>query len=104
MQVNHLLFRDNLKLLVNDEGALYNLLWVIEEFFAVIGLELNANKSARTEAFGAVSSELQKIPITNEQKGYKCLNVIQHQKTLQHSNKKRLIEELHDMSAKICWD
>ena len=88
IEVNHLLFMDDLKLLAEDKETLSDLLKATGEFFSLIGLELNAKKSARTEAYGEVSSELKKIPITNTRERYKCLGVLQCRRTCNMSTKR----------------
>ena len=58
MEVNHLIFMDDLKLMADNKDAPSVLLKVTGELLSLIGLELNVKKSTRTDAYGEVSSEL----------------------------------------------
>ena len=47
MELNGLLYMDDLNLLTRDDVIISKFLWKIEEFLAEIGFCLNASKSAR---------------------------------------------------------
>ena len=55
MELNHLLYMNDLKLLARNEVTLSKLLQATETIFAKIGFSLNASKSARTEFYEGIS-------------------------------------------------
>ena len=55
MELNHLLYMDDLKVIARNKVTLSKLLQATENFFAKISFTLNAPKSARTEFYEGIS-------------------------------------------------
>ena len=55
MELNYLLYMDDLKQFARGDSTLTKLLQVTESFFVKIGFNLNASKSARTYCYGGIS-------------------------------------------------
>ena len=68
--LNHLLFMNDLKLFARDTDSLGKLLSKTKEFFAEVGLSLNAQKSAGSEDYMEIKI-LNEFPIVNTTTGYK---------------------------------
>ena len=100
MALNHLLFVDDPKLFVRDTDSLGKLLSKTKEFFAEVGLSLNAQKSARSSDYTEVKT-LNELPVVNSATGYKYLGFFQTDKTLQMANKKKLIELGHERVVRV---
>ena len=100
MAFNHLLFMDYLKLFERDTNSLGKLLSKTKEFFAEVGLSLNAQKSARSNNYTEVKT-LNELPVVNSTTGYKYLGFFQTDKPLQMPNKKELIELVHKRVARV---
>jgi hypothetical protein len=73
---NHLLFADDLKLMAKDDDTLKKMMAETKEFFGVVGLEINRDKSATNTA--ACSDDA--LLIEGAQ-GYKYLGVIENSRS-----------------------
>ena len=91
---------EDLKLFARDTDSLGKLLSKTKEFFAEVGLSLNAQKSARSSDYTEVKI-LNELPVVNSTTGYKYLGFFQTDKTLQMANKKKLIELVHQRVARV---
>ena len=94
------LFKDDLKLFARDTDSLGKLLSKTKEFFAEVGLSLNAQKSAGSKDYMEIKI-LNEFPIVNTTTGYKYLGFFRTDKTLQMANKKKLIELVHERVARV---
>ena len=100
MALNHLLFMDDLKLFARDTDSLGKLLSKTKEFFAEVGLTLNAQKSAHSEDYTETKT-LNELPVVNSTTDYKYLGFFQTDRTLQMANKKKFIELLYERVARV---
>ena len=79
MTPNHLLFMDDLKLFARDTDSLGKLLSKIKEFFAELGLRLNAQKSAHSSDYTEITT-LNELLVVNSIANYKYLGFFQTDK------------------------
>ena len=81
------MFMDEFKLFVSDAESLDKLLSKTKEFFAEVGLSLNAQKSARSSDYTEVKT-LNELPVANTITSYKHLGFFHTNKTSQTAYKK----------------